>query len=135
MVTLHHAIKIAASRGDAYQALTTISGMQGWHLGAVEGAIAPGAVLRLLPRPGLQFSWRTEHLEPQARIVQTGVEGPGNSPGKTLTISLSDLPDGRTLVQLSDGEWPADDPDLPFCNTRWGEALANLRGLLEGKGE
>jgi hypothetical protein len=27
-VTLHHAIKIAASRGDAYRALTAIPGMQ-----------------------------------------------------------------------------------------------------------
>lgn len=62
------------------------------------------------------------------------MEGPGNSVGKTLTISVSDLPDGRTLVQLSDGEWQEGDPDLPLCNTRWGEALASLRNSLEGRG-
>jgi uncharacterized protein YndB with AHSA1/START domain len=131
MVTLRHAIRIAASRADTFRALTDIDEMAAWHLGSVDGAIAPGTVLHLAPRPDLRFGWRTDALEPQATIVQTCVEGPRTSLGKTLTIALSDTDDDRTLVELGDGEWPEDDPHLPFCNTYWGEALNRLRSYLE----
>jgi uncharacterized protein YndB with AHSA1/START domain len=131
MITLSHAIKIAAPRDKAYQAFTDISAIAGWHLRPVGGGTALGETLILERRPGLRFGWRTDRLEPGSTIVQTCVEGPGASPGKQLAITLSDLADGRTLVKLSDGEWPENDPHLPLCNTYWGEALTRLRTYLE----
>jgi uncharacterized protein YndB with AHSA1/START domain len=115
MLILGHAIKIAASRADTYKALTDMSVMAAWHLGKVGGAIEPDKVLTLTPKPGLRFGWRTERLEPDRKIVQTCVEGPGTSPGKTLTFTLSDLEDGHTLVEFTEGEWRDDDPHLLFA--------------------
>jgi uncharacterized protein YndB with AHSA1/START domain len=131
MVTLQHAAKIAADRDQIYRALTQIEQMAGWHVGSIEGEIAVGATFFLERRPGQRFGWRTEQLEPSTRIVQTYIEGDGRSAGKTLTILLSDLDDGRTQLELSDGPWSDGDPHLAFCNTYWGEALGNLKTHLE----
>jgi len=132
MVTLRHAIKIAASRDVVYRALTDIQGMQGWHLGAITGKIAEGDTFYLERRPGLRFGWRTDRLLDGNKIVQTCIEGPGASDAKHLTIDLIDLPDGRTLVELHDEGWSEDNPHLPICNTYWGEALSHLRAYAEG---
>lgn len=131
MNTLRHAIKIVAPRADVYRALTEISEMTVWHLGTVEGAMAPGEELVLTPKPGTRFAWRTESLEPERRIVQSCVEGSGSSPGRTLSFDLADSDDGRTLVELTDGDWQLDDPHLPFCNTHWGEVLHRLKDHVE----
>ena len=131
MVTLKHAVKICAPRGAVYQALTDLEAMRGWHLGTVEGAIVPGQVMTLTPKPGQRFSWRTDRLEPDVAVVQTEVEGPGSSVGKILTFTLSDLDDGRTQVDLTHGEWPEGDAHLPFCNTHWGEVLHRLKSHVE----
>lgn len=131
MVTLKHAIKISAQRRAVYLALTDLEAMRRWHVGTVDGAISPGQVLTLTPAPGKRFGWRTDRLEADTAIVQTAVEGTGNSVGKTLTFNLSELGDGRTLVELTDGEWSETDPHLPFCNTHWGEVLHNLKSYVE----
>lgn len=131
MITLHHAIKIAAPRAAVYHALTDIAQMAAWHAGKVEGEIAEGAILTLRPKSDTHFSWRTETLEANARIVQTSLVETDSQPGKTLTFTLADLDDGRTLVALSHGEWASDDAHLPFCNTYWGEVLFHLKNFLE----
>lgn len=131
MITLHHAIKIAAPRPAVYDALTDIAQMAAWHAGKVEGEIAEGAVLTLRPKSDTHFSWRTETLEPNARIVQTSLLETDSQAGKTLSFTLADLDDGRTLVALSHGEWASDDAHLPFCNTYWGEVLFQLKTFME----
>jgi uncharacterized protein YndB with AHSA1/START domain len=131
MITLHHAIKIAAPRRDVYRALTDLGEMAAWHAGGIEGAIAPGQTFTLTPKPGTRFGWRTERLETDRLIVQTAVEGSGSSTGKVLTFKLSDLDDGHTLVELTDGEWSENDPHLPFCNTHWGGVLLRLKSHVE----
>ena len=110
---------------------TKVAGLTRWQLGAIKGEVDLGKTLVMERRPGLRFGWRTDQLEPGRKIVQTCVEGPGASSGKTLTLSLSDEPHGRTLVQLSDAGWREDDPHLPLCNTYWGEALSRLRAYQE----
>ncbi|MBA2814342.1 SRPBCC family protein [Candidatus Pantoea persica] len=129
MITFHHAIKIAAPRPAVYDALTDIAQMADWHAGKVEGEIAEGAVLTLRPKSDTHFSWRIETLEANARIVQTSLLETDSQAGKTLTFTLADLDDGRTLVALSHGEWASDDAHLPFCNTYWGEVLFQLKTL------
>jgi uncharacterized protein YndB with AHSA1/START domain len=131
MVTLNHAVKVRASRARTYKALTELTEMAAWHVGSIEGEIAQGEVMTLLPKPGQRFGWRTERLETDSKIVQAAVEGSDTSPGKTLTFSLSDLEDGRTLVELTDGEWREGDPNLPFCNAHWGEVLFRLKNYVE----
>lgn len=131
MITLHHAIKIAAPRPAVYSALTDIDQMAAWHAGKVEGDIAEGKALTLRPKSDTYFSWRTEMLEANARIVQTSLLETDSHAGKTLTFTLSDLPDGRTLVALSHGKWTPDDAHLPFCNTYWGEVLFQLKTFME----
>ena len=125
---LRHAIKIAASRERTFRALTNLNEMNMWHSGELGGTIAPGAVLHLRPKPGLNFAWRTEFLEPDTLLVQTCVEGPRT--GKTLRFDLSEA-NGYTLLELTDGEWPDDDPHLPFCNTHWGKVLHDLKSYVE----
>ena len=130
-VTLHHAIKISAPRHRVFSALANVGEMAAWHVGAVDGDIAVGSIFRLNAKPGLVFGWRTEQIVPDERISQACVEGPGNSVGKTLTISVSDNDDGGTLVTLNDGPWHDDDPGLPFCNTHWAEVLFRLKDYVE----
>jgi uncharacterized protein YndB with AHSA1/START domain len=132
MLTLTHAVKIAAPRNTVFLAFADIAELAGWHLGEIEGEVAPGEAFYLERQPGLRFGWRTDQLETDRKIVQTCVEGPGSSAGKTLTIGFSDEPDGRTLVSLQDAGWHPDDAHLPLCNTYWGEALGRLRDYLEG---
>ncbi|RPD99833.1 hypothetical protein BBB56_13370 [Candidatus Pantoea deserta] len=131
MITLHHAIKIAAPRSAVYEALTSLEKMAAWHAGSVEGEIAPGKIFTLRPKPETHFSWRTETLKTNADIVQTSLVETDSHAGKRLCFQLSDLEDGRTLVALTHGEWAEDDPHLPFCNTYWGEVLFHLKTFLE----
>ncbi|WP_331299706.1 SRPBCC domain-containing protein [Methylobacterium oryzae] len=131
MTTLRHAIKLLSPPGETFKAITDIRQIAAWHLGVVEGDIAVGADLYLTPKPELRFGWRTEEIRPDRLLRQTCVLGPGTSPGKEVTFALSDLPEGGTLVELSDGNWSEDDPHLPFCNTRWGEVLHRLKEYVE----
>lgn len=131
MTTLYHAIKINAPRSRVYQALTDETEIAKWHLGDVEGRIAPGASLTLTPKPGLRFTWRTESMDPDRALKQTCTEGSGTSPGKQLSFSLADDTDGLTTVSLQDGDWADDDPHLPFCNTHWGDVLNRLKHYVE----
>jgi uncharacterized protein YndB with AHSA1/START domain len=131
MLTLRHAIKINAPRDRVFSALADIDEMAAWHIGGVDGDIAVGSTFRLNPKPGLVFGWRTEDIVAGERIRQQCVEGPENSAGKTLTFTLSDDAEGTTLVTLTDGQWLDDDPNLPFCNTRWAEVLFHLKEYVE----
>jgi uncharacterized protein YndB with AHSA1/START domain len=131
MLTLRHAIKINAPRDRVFSALADIDEMAAWHIGGVDGDIAVGSTFRLNPKPGLVFGWRTEDIVAGERIRQQCVEGPGNSAGKTLTFTLSDDAEGTTLVTLTDGQWLDDNPNLPFCNTRWAEVLFHLKEYVE----
>jgi uncharacterized protein YndB with AHSA1/START domain len=130
-ITLRHAIKINAPRERVFKALTVIDEMAAWHQGTTEGTIAVGSVMKLNPKPGLIFGWETKELVANERLVQTCVEGPGSSAGKTLTFALSDADGGLTMVQLTDGEWADDDAHLPFCNTHWGSVLHRLKNYVE----
>ena len=131
MTTLRHAIAISAPRSEVYAALANIDHMRQWHEGTMTGEVAPGKTVTWTPKPGLTFGWRIDELNTDTSIVRTAVEGPGNTVGKTLTISLADLPDGRTQVSLADGEWDSDDPHLAYCNTYWGGVLNRLKSYVE----
>jgi uncharacterized protein YndB with AHSA1/START domain len=129
--TLHHAIKIAASRPHVFKALADAGEMAAWHVGGIEGKIAVGSTLYLNPKPGLRFGWKTDEIVTNERLRQTCVEGPGSSVGKVLTVALSDTGNGCTLVKLTDSGWRDGDAGLPFCNTRWGEVLLGLKEYVE----
>jgi uncharacterized protein YndB with AHSA1/START domain len=131
MVTLRHAIKISALRDRVFSALADTDEMAAWHIGGVDGDIAVGSTFRPNPKPGVVFGWRTEEIVDGERIRQQCVEGPGNSAGKTLSLTVSDDADETTLVTLTDGPWREDDPGLPFCNTRWAEVRHNLQKYVE----
>jgi uncharacterized protein YndB with AHSA1/START domain len=129
--TLHHAIKIAASRRHVFKALADAGKMAAWHVGGTEGEIAVGSTLYLNPKPGLRFGWKTDAMVANERLRQICVEGPGSSVDKILTIALSDVGKDSTLVKLTDSGWSDGDADLPFCNTRWGEVLLRLKEYVE----
>jgi uncharacterized protein YndB with AHSA1/START domain len=131
MLTLRHAIKINAPRDRVFSALADADEMAAWHIGGVDGDIAVGSTFWLNPKSGLVFGWRTEEIVAGEQIRQQCVEGPGNSAGKTLTFTLSDDAEGNTVVTLTDGQWLDDDPNLPFCNTRWAEVLFHLKEYVE----
>jgi hypothetical protein len=141
VTTLRHAIKIAASPKETFRALSEVGRMKRWHVGGVEGAVIPGKILYLVPvplvplvrTPGLRFGWRTDVVVPGERIVQTCVEGPGSSPGRTLAIGLSRAEGGLTKVELTDGLWEEGDPYLAFCDVQWIRALNNLKAHLESR--
>ena len=50
--TLHHAIKVAASRRHVFKALADAGEMAAWHVGGIEGKIAVGSTIYLNPKPG-----------------------------------------------------------------------------------
>jgi len=132
MITLQHAVRVDAPQSQVYRAFTSLDDLAGWHLGQIDGEIAPGQVFRLTANNGLRFGWRTDALDPNRRIRQTCVEGPDNAIGRTLTISFSEATDGRTSVTLQDAGWREDDAHLALCNTYWGAALIRARTFLEG---
>src|SRR5258708_33810250 len=95
--TLHHAIKIAASRRDVFRALADAGKMAAWHVGGIEGEISVGSTLYLNPKPGLRFGWKTDAMVANERLRQICVDGPGSSIGKSLTLALSDAAQDSTL--------------------------------------
>ncbi len=129
MTTLHHAIKIAAPRSKVYTALTNPAEFAKWHFAPIEGQIAVGEVFSMNAKPHLSFSWKTLELVEDTRIVQEGIDSPGDA-GKRITFDLSDA-DGGTLVSFTDGEWKDGDPNMAYCNTHWGAALTKLKGFVE----
>ncbi len=132
MTTLHHTIKIAAPRDKVYEALTNVTDFEKWHYAGVEGEIAVGATVSMKAKPHLSFAWKTLEMVEDTRLVQEGVEGPGDV-GKKITFELSDV-DGGTLVNFSDGAWKDGDPSMGYCNTHWGAALTRLKAFVEGSG-
>ena len=130
MITLHHAIKISAPRDKVYAALTNVAEFAKWHYTGVEGEIAVGATLSMKAKPHLSFAWKTLEMVENTKLVQEGVEGPGE-PGKRIAFELSDV-DGGTLVSFTDGEWKDGDPSMAYCNTHWGAALTRLKTFVEG---
>jgi uncharacterized protein YndB with AHSA1/START domain len=131
MTTLHHAIKVSASRPRVFKALVDIDEMAAWHIGSIEGDIAVGSTFYLTARPGLRFGWKVDETITNERIEETCIDGPGNSVGKRTTFKLSDIEGGGALVELIDGDWADGDEHLPFCNTRWGEVLLHLKEYVE----
>jgi uncharacterized protein YndB with AHSA1/START domain len=131
MTTLHHAIKVSASRPRVFKALVDIDEMAAWHIGSIEGDIAVGSTFYLDARPGLRFGWKVDEIITNEQIRERCIEGPGNSVGKRTTITLSDIEGGGALVQLIDGDWADGDEHLPFCNSRWGEVLLHLKEYVE----
>lgn len=129
--TLYHAIKVAAPRERVFKAIADAGEMKAWHLGGIEGDVAIGSTFYLNPKPGLRFGWTTDEIVADTRLRQTCVEGPGGSVGKILVVALADSDNGGTLVTLTDSGWQDGDEDLPFCNTRWGEALLRLKDYAE----
>jgi hypothetical protein len=129
--TLHHAIKVAASRPCVFKALADVGEVAAWHVGGIEGKIAVGSTLYLNPKQGLRFGWKTDEIIANERLRQICVEGPGSSVGKILTVALSDVGKDGTLVKLTDSGWTDDDAGLPFCNTHWGEVLLRLKEYVE----
>jgi hypothetical protein len=98
--TLHHAIKIAASRRHVFKALADAGKMAAWHVGGIEVEIAVGSTLYLNPKPGLRFGWKTDAMVANERLRQICVEGPGSSVDKILTTRLPGW-SGSSIADIS----------------------------------
>jgi hypothetical protein len=55
--------------------------------------------------------------QPTSREPSSERAGIGHLARQNLTFP--DIEDGRTLVELTDGEWREGDPPLPFCIAHW----------------
>jgi uncharacterized protein YndB with AHSA1/START domain len=131
MPTIDHEIRIAAPADRVFTALSTLAGMRAWHTPNAEGGGGVGStwVFPFADHP--EFAWEVVASEAPTEVVWRCVRGPGDSVGTTATFTLSELEDGRTLLEHVHAGWPGTHGNFRKCNTTWGVLLHHLRDHVE----
>lgn len=126
-----HEIKIRAARATVFDALTTKSGMQGWHTAHVDGDGSMGSTWHLEFPDAPSFDWQVTTSTTNECVEWECVAGPGDSVGTTVTFDLADTDDGRTLVRHTHAGWPDEEGNFRKCNTLWGVLMHHLKQYAE----
>lgn len=128
MPQLEHETTIGAPAPEVWRALTTVEGLRGWQ---TPGATGDGTAWAFAYAGHPSFTWRVDEQSAPERLVWTCTDGPGTAPGTTASFRLTELPDGRTRVEVVHGGWPADATAAARCNTLWGALLHALTRYAE----
>lgn len=131
MHQIDHELKISATPEQVFEALTTPTGVKGWHTPSVTGSGAVGSewVFSFADHP--DFGWAVVTSDAPSRVEWRCTRGPGDSVGTTATFLLCSTADGRTLVEHTHGGWPGTHGNFRKCNTTWGVLLHHLRDYVE----
>lgn len=131
MAEIHHEIKIDAPTQRVFDALSSREGLKGWHATAATGSGAVGTEWTFTHDDGPEFAWHIHKSEAPQRIEWRCTKGPGDSVGTTVTFTISDTDDGRTLVEHVHAGWPGAHGNFRKCNTLWAVLLHRLRQHVE----
>ncbi len=131
MADINHEIKIEASPEKIFNALSTVSGLKGWHTTHVEGQPKLNEVLSFSTPGKPTFRWKVIKSDPNKVVAWECVEGPGDSVGTQAIYTISPAADKRTLVELSHNSWPNQQGNFRKCNTLWGILLHHLKNYVE----
>ena len=131
MPTQEHRINIKAHRDAVFAALTSSAGWRGWFTNDVQGTLAPTERITATVAGREPIVLQILTVQPPTSASWTAIDGPFAAPGASTTVTLSDLTDGRTSVELVHETPPIPAPDLQACNTWWGVLLGQLRSYCE----
>lgn len=131
MARIEHEIKIGATPGSVFAALSTLAGMRGWHSIDVEGSGDVGSEWHLRSAGVPDFVWLITASQPDTLVAWECTAGPGDSVGTTVEFKLSPTVDGRTLLEQSHGGWPDTGGNFRKCNTLWGGLMHHLKQYAE----
>ncbi|MBU6329830.1 MAG: SRPBCC domain-containing protein [Acidobacteria bacterium] len=131
MHSLDHELSINASPQRVYRALTTPDGLRGWFSTGSEGSGAPGTNWDMaFAGSSTRFIWEITTSTPDTTVAWRCLEGPGDSPGTSVTFDL-DQRNGGTLLRFSHSGWPHTEGNFVRCNTLWGGLLHRLADFAE----
>src|SRR5262245_36597543 len=137
MPNSEHEIAIRAEPNRVYAAWTTHDGLVAWWTAHAQVAAECGAVHVFEFNGGdVRFHFRIDALAPNEHVRWTGVAGDGMADeliGTPLDVRLAPLPDGRTGVRFTHGNWASGGGMYAMCNTTWGELMFRLRDWCEGR--
>lgn len=131
MHQIDHELKVAATPDQVYTALTTLAGIRSWHTPGAEGSGDVGSTWVFAFADHPEFAWEVVTSDAPELVVWRCVRGPGDSVGTTATFTLSDIGDGRTLLEHVHAGWPGTHGNFRKCNTTWGVLLHHLRDYVE----
>jgi uncharacterized protein YndB with AHSA1/START domain len=131
MAMTAHQIRVNATPGQVFDALSTIDGLTAWYTPQIEGTVGKNqeAVFRFQGRE--PFRWRFTELTPGSLARWQCIEGPGSSPGTLVTFRLTGKDDGSTVVECDHDGWSESDPAYKTCNTLWGILIGHLKDYAE----
>ena len=128
MAEIHHELKVKAEPSAVFAALTSEDGLKAWYSA---DAKVEGSGWRIEHADHPTFAFEVTESTAPAKVVWKCTEGPNDSVGTTVTYTVSDAGDGRTLVELAHTEWPGTHGNYRKCNTFWGVLMHHLRQYLE----
>lgn len=116
-----------------YRAWSAPESLAQWFPDSVEGSLATDARSTLV-FPASRVWWDVVEAQPPSRFVFRWPWLPDDAWITTATVSITPRGTG-SHVAIDDGPFDLSRPELvgPFadCNWGWGEALANLRAVLD----
>jgi uncharacterized protein YndB with AHSA1/START domain len=128
---LRHAVSIAASPEDVYEAVSTPDGLASWWTPNVEHQ-GQGAAERFVFGfdDQVRAIFRVEERAPPERLVLACVGGIDDWQGTELVFRLDPIEAG-TLLRFDHAGWTTEDWYFRQCNSTWGHLMYDLKRACE----
>ena len=125
MADILHRVGAGIPAARAFEALTTVSGLQGWWVSDARGSAGPGGTI--------DFGFcQMEVVEavPERRVRWRCVAGPPEWVGTEVRFDL-EWRDGQTFVLFRHAGWREPVEFMHHCSTKWATFLFGLMEMIE----
>lgn len=138
--TVSYDLRTEASPEEAFQAVSTEEGFQGWwtRTCSVDSRVGGEAEFRFYQGEAV-MRFRIDALEPDRRLRMTCFDTENTNPerqadtwrGTVLEFEVEPLDGGGAAVHLRHSGWPEDSPVLPQIQGGWKHFTSSLERYLE----
>ena len=130
MSDILHRVGIKSSTHDAYQALSTRQGLDGWWTTDTRGRFDVGGVIEFHFGTRGRIDMKVLELDPDRRVVWQVVGGPEDWIGSTISFDLKQEDEQTTLLFKHQG-WKEQSEFMHHCSTKWASFLLSLKAFVE----
>lgn len=132
MPDLRHAISIAASAEDVFEAVSTREGFARWWTSNVETEATEEGERFVFgfDEGAVQARFRVEERDPPRQLELACLGGIEDWEGTRLVFEVEPI-EGGTLVRFDHAGWTTEDWYFRQCNSTWGHLMYHLKRACE----